>query len=376
MTLPASGAPSPLFVTRPTLPPMAEVVAMLEEVWTNRTLTNCGPLHQRLEKQLCAYFGVPHLTLVANATLGLMLAVRQLDLRGEVITTPFSFVATGHSLLWGGVTPVFVDIDASTLNIDPARIEQAITPRTTAIMAVHCFGHACDVVAIEDIARRHGLKVIYDAAHAFGIRLDNGRSILDYGDLSVVSFHATKVFNTFEGGAIISQHGAAKQSIDRLTNYGIVDENTIATVGLNAKMSEIHAAMGIAQLPYVDAAIVARRKVDERYRELLDGLPGIEPVKWPNGQNRNYYAFPILVGEEFGCTRDELHQQMKLAGINARRYFYPLISDLPMYRDHAARGNDPLDVAKRIGRSVLCLPMYPDLSDADLQRVAQVIRHC
>lgn len=355
---------------------MAAVVTMLEEIWANRTLTNCGPLHQRLERQLCAYLGVQHLTLVANATLGLMLAVRQLDLRGEVITTPFSFVATGHALLWGGVTPVFVDIDPTTLNIDPERIERAITPRTTAIMAVHCFGHACDVVAIEDIARRHGLKVIYDAAHAFGVRLGNGRSVLEYGDLSVASFHATKVFNTFEGGAIISRHGDAKQAIDRLTNYGIVDENTIATVGLNAKMSEIHAAMGLAQLPCIDAALASRRQIDEHYRELLKGLPGIAPVMWPGGQTRNYYAFPVLVGDEFGCSRDELHRQLKLAGVNARRYFYPLLSDLPMYRDHAARSPDPLDVARNVGRRVLCLPLYPDLSDADIRRVVQVIRHC
>ena len=371
----ATSSPQPLFVTRPSLPPLAELQSMLEDLWSNRTLTNSGPLHRRLEQRLCSYFGIANLTLVANATLGLMLAVRHLELRGEVITTPFSFVATGHSLIWGGATPVFVDINPATLNIDPERIERAITPRTTGIMAVHCFGHACDVAAIEDIARRHGLKVIYDAAHAFGIRLDNERSILEYGDLSVVSFHATKVFNTFEGGAIISQSADSKLAVDRLTNYGIVDENNIATVGLNAKMSEVHAAMGVAQLSYVDAVIQSRRAVDERYRELLEGIAGLMPVDWPAGQSRNYYAFPVVVGDDFRCSRDELHQQLKNAGINARRYFYPLISDLPMYREHAARGDDPLEVAKDIGRRVLCLPMYPDLSDTDLKRIAQVIRH-
>jgi dTDP-4-amino-4,6-dideoxygalactose transaminase len=240
-------------------------------------------------------------------------------------------------------------------------------------MAVHCFGHACDVVAIETIARRHGLKVIYDASHAFGIRLDNGRSLLGYGDLSVVSFHATKVFNTFEGGAIVAPNSSVKRDIDRLTNYGIVDENSAETLGLNAKMSEIHAAMGIAHLAHVDDDIHARAIVDQRYRTLLEGVPGITPVAWPEGQNRNYYAFPVLVGKEYGMSRDDLHVRMRARGINARRYFYPLISDLPMYRQFSAQDADPLSVAKDVGERILCLPMYPDLTEDEQLRVVRAM---
>ena len=369
----APAASPPLFVTRPTLPPLAELLPLLEEIWHNRTLTNCGPIHQRLEKQLATYLGVSHLTLVANATLGLILALRHLGLTGEVITTPFSFVATGHALLWAGVTPVFVDIDPETLNIDPARIERAITPRTTAIFAVHCFGHACDVAAIEDIAERHGLKVIYDAAHAFGIRLASGQSVLTHGDLSVVSFHATKVFNTFEGGAVIAPDAATKLKIDRLTNYGIVDENSVDTLGMNAKMSEVHAAMGIAQLGHVDEAFAARRRIDERYRELLGGVPGIAPLEWPAHQTHNYYAFPVLVSRGHRVNRDQLYQILRAQGINARRYFYPLIPDLPMYRQFVNADSDVLSVARDIGARILCLPMYPDMTESDQLRVTQAI---
>ncbi len=371
---PIAADPPPLFVTRPSLPALDELLPMVEEIWRSRTLTNRGPVHQRLEKQLGAYLGVNHLTLVANATLGLMLAVRQLALTGEVITTPFSFVATGHALLWAGVTPVFVDIDPATLNIDPARIERAITPRTTAILAVHCFGHACDVAAIESIARRHGLKVIYDAAHAFGIRLGSGESVLTQGDLSVVSFHATKVFNTFEGGAVIARDAATSVAMDRLTNYGIVDENSVESLGINAKMSEIHAAMGIALLPYVDAALAARRRVDERYRELLEGVPGVVPIEWPAAQTRNFYAFPVLVQPPHRRSRDALHLILREQGIHARRYFYPLIPDLPMYRQFIGVDSDPLVVARSVSERILCLPMYPDITDDDLIRIVGAIR--
>lgn len=367
-------ASGPLYVTRPSLPPISELMPLIEEMWQSRTLTNFGPIHQRFQKQLSAYLGVEHMALVANATLGLLLAALQLGLEGEVITTPFSFVATGHALLWAGVRPVFVDIEPGTLNIDPERIERAITPRTTSILAVHCFGHACDVTAIEGIAKRHGLKVIYDAAHAFGIRLRGGESVLNYGDLSVVSFHATKVFNTFEGGAVVARDAATAQAIVRRTNYGIVDENSVETLGLNAKMSEIHAAMGIAQLAHVDAAIDARRRVDERYRELLQGVTGVIPVEWPAGQNRNYYAFPVLIGDAHRCDRDQLHKQLSAQGIRARRYFHPLICDLPMYRQFAQPSSDALAVARDIGARVLCLPMYPDLADEEQVRIVRAIQ--
>lgn len=372
--LPAATPDEPLYVTRPSLPPLAELLPMLEEIWRNRTLTNFGPIHHRFEKQLAAYLGVGHLSLVANATLGLILAAMHLELAGEVITTPFSFVATGHALLWAGVKPVFVDIEPTNLNIDPGRIERAITPRTRAILAVHCFGHACDVAAIQAIADRHGLKVIYDAAHAFGVRMAGGGSVLAHGDLSVVSFHATKVFNSFEGGAVISPTAASKQGIDRLANYGIVDENSVDTLGLNAKMSEVHAAMGLAQLDHVDAQIAARRRVDERYRELLAGVPGMTPLQWPAGQTSNYYAFPVLVEPGFRCSRDELLSQLRARGINARRYFHPLISELPMYRRFADAGNDPLEVARDVSARILCLPMYADLTDEDQIRIVQAIK--
>lgn len=367
--------PQPLFVTRPSLPSITELLPMIEEIWRNKILTNRGPIHRRFENLLSQYLGVKHLTLVANATLGLMLAVRHLELEGEVITTPFSFVATGHALLWAGVTPVFVDIDPITLNIDPERIERAITPRTTAILAVHCFGHACDVTAIQDIAKRHGLKVIYDAAHAFGVRRSGGESVLSYGDLSVVSFHATKVFNTFEGGAVIAPDAAATLAIDRLSNYGIVDENSVETLGLNAKMSEIHAAMGIAQLAHVDAALIARQHADERYRELLEGVPDVEPIEWPRNQTRNYYAFPVLVGSKHRCGRDQLHQMLCAQGINTRRYFHPLIPDLPMYSRFTENSSDPLEIARDISRRILCLPMYPGLTGADQERIVRAIRN-
>jgi dTDP-4-amino-4,6-dideoxygalactose transaminase len=371
---PTAAPDSPIYVTRPALPPLSELLPMLEEIWRNRMLTNFGPIHQRFEKQLAAYLSVEHMSLVANATLGLILAAMHLELAGEVITTPFSFVATGHALLWAGVRPVFVDIDRHTMNIDPGRIERAITPRTKAILAVHCFGHACDVTAIKAIAERHGLKVIYDAAHAFGVRTTDGASILSHGDLSVVSFHATKVFNSFEGGAVISPAAASKQAIDRLANYGIVDESTIDALGLNAKMSEVHAAMGLAQLAHVETQLAARRRVDQRYRELLADVPGVVPLRCPEGQTRNYYAFPVLIGPEFRCSRDELLARLRTQGVNARRYFYPLLPDLPMYRQFADTANDPLDIARDVSARILCLPMYADLADHDVLRIVQAIR--
>lgn len=363
----------PVFVTRPSLPPLERLVPLLEEIWQRRVLTNFGPLHQRLAAALCQRLGVPELSLVANATLGLMLALRHLKLRGEVITTPFSFVATSHAILWNDLTPVFVDVDPVTLNIDPELIERAITPRTSAILAVHCYGRACDVEAIESIARRHGLRVIYDAAHAFGIDF-GGRSLCAWGDLSVLSFHATKVFNTLEGGAIVSPSAETRVAIDRLINYGIVDEQTIETVGLNAKMSEVAAALGLVQLEHIDAFIAQRREVDHRYRELLDGVPGLQILHADGAQPANFYAFPVRVRPSFRITRDELYGALRAQNIFARRYFSPCLSDLPMYRSLPSASPENLTHACLAAREILCLPMYPDLDPRDQQRIADIVR--
>jgi dTDP-4-amino-4,6-dideoxygalactose transaminase len=362
-----------LFVTRPTLPPLSEYLPLIEKIWASRVLTNFGPYHAQFIDGLRHYLGVEHISLVTNATVGLMLAVRALKLTGEVITTPFSFVATGHALLWAGVKPVFVDINPNTLNIDATKIEAAITPRTSGIMAVHCYGRPCHVEAIEDIARRHGLRVIYDAAHAFGIQ-HKGQSVLKHGDLSVLSFHATKVFNTLEGGAIISRTAEMKLEIDRLINYGIVDEQTIETTGFNAKMSELTAALGIVQLRHIDDYIQQRRRVDTNYRLLLGDVPGLHFVHPPGAAPTNYYSFPVLIGAEHPRSRDELYFRLRERNIFARRYFFPLVSDLPMYAD-AIGAATPLPIARDVASRVLCLPMYPDLSDDEQRRIADVIRN-
>lgn len=363
----------PLYVTRPTLPPFEHIVPLLQEIWGSRMLTNGGPFHQRFETELAQYLGVPYVTLVTNATIGLMVALRQLDVAGEVITTPFSFVATGHSVLWHGATPVFADIDPTTLNLDPKQIERHITPKTSAILAVHCYGRPCDVEAIEAIAKKHELKVLYDAAHAFAVR-HNGQSVLNYGDLSVLSFHATKVFNTFEGGAIIAPDLETKQSVDRLCNYGIVDEVTVEDTGLNAKMSEFNAALGLLQLRHVDAAIQKRRDVDTRYRELLAGIPGIRfAIEHVDPASHNFYSFPILVGPDYPLSRDALYDKLRERGIYARRYFFPLISNLPMYRELPSAAAAILPVANAVASEVLCLPMFPDLTAEEQESIATLI---
>lgn len=364
----------PLYVTRPTLPPFEEIVPLLREIWGSRTLTNGGPFHQRFEVELARYLGVPYVTLVTNATIGLMVALRQLRVTGEVITTPFSFVATGHSVLWHGATPVFADIDPETLNLDPRQIERHITPETSAILAVHCYGRPCDVDAIESIAAKHGLKVLYDAAHAFAVK-HNGRSVLNRGDLSVLSFHATKVFNTFEGGAIISPDLKTKESIDRLCNYGIVDEVTVEDTGLNAKMSEFNAALGLLQLQHIDDAIAKRRSIDTRYRELLTDIRGIRfGIESVDPASHNYYSFPILVNEEYALSRDALYTKLREHSIYARRYFYPLISNLPMYKGLPSATASSLPVANAIAAQVLCLPMFPDLLPEEIDAIAALIR--
>lgn len=365
-------SPKHLFVTRPTLPPLSEYLPLIEKIWESRILTNFGPYHGKFIEGLTRYLGVDHISLVANATVGLMLAAKALQLSGEVITTPFSFVATGHALLWAGVKPVFVDINPNTLNIDTKKIEAAITPRTSGIVALHCYGRTADVDTIEQIAQRHNLRVIYDAAHAFGIR-HKGQSVLNFGDHSVLSFHATKVFNTLEGGAIVSRSAEAKLQIDRLINYGIVDEQTVETTGFNAKMSELTAALGTLQLNHIDRYIEQRRQIDARYRELLGHVSGLHFVHPAAVAPTNYYSFPVLIGPEHHRSRDELYFKLRESHVFARRYFYPLVSEFPMYAEPNARIHDIAN-ARSVASRVLCLPMYPDLTEAEQQRIADVIR--
>ncbi len=362
---------APIFVTQPYLPPLDEFLPYLEKIWDNKILTNNGPFHRELEEALGNYLGVKHLSLFTNATLGLITALQALRITGEVITTPYSFVATAHSLMWNNIRPVFVDVDPQTCNLDPKKIEAMITPRTTAIMPVHCYGRPCDVEAIQEIADTYGLKVIYDAAHAFGVR-HQGQSVLNYGDLSILSFHATKVFNTFEGGAIICQDERTKQRIDYLKNFGFANETTVIATGINGKMSEFNAALGLLQLKHIDRAIAMRREIDGYYREQLRLIPGLTPLI-PQDDNFNQSYFPILVSDDYPLTRDELYAHLKNHQINGRRYFYPLISDFPMYRQFPSAQSELLPSARFLSDRVICLPLYPALSQEDTQRIAQVL---
>lgn len=362
-----------VFVTQPLLPPLEEFVPYLQKIWDNKILTNCGPFHQQLESALCEYLGLEHIALFTNGTIALVTALQALRITGEVITTPYSFVATAHSLLWNGIKPVFVDIDPRTFNLDPAKIEAAITPQTTAIVPVHCYGHPCDVEAIQKIADTYNLKIIYDAAHAFGVK-DTRGSILRHGDLSVLSFHATKVFNTFEGGAVVCSDARIKQHIDNLKNFGIVDEVTVVAPGINGKMSEINAAFGMLQLQHMDRAWARRKEIDVFYREQLASLHGIQCLVDAGETMANYSYFPVLVQSEYPITRDALYQKLKDEGIYSRRYFYPLISDFPMYRGLPSAQRSNLPVASAVAAKVLCLPIHPALTHHELDRVINVIR--
>jgi dTDP-4-amino-4,6-dideoxygalactose transaminase len=350
----------PIYVTQPYLPPLEEFIPYLQTIWDNKILTNGGPFHQQLENALCEYLGVKHLALFSNGTLALITALQSLRIAGEVITTPYSFVATAHSLLWNGIKPVFVDIDPNTLNLDPEKIEAAITPHTTAIMPVHVYGHPCDVDAIQKIADNYNLKVIYDAAHAFGVR-DKIGSLLNHGDLSILSFHATKVFNTFEGGAIVCPDAKSKIRIDQLKNFGHVGEVTVVAPGINAKMSEFNAALGLLQLKYIDQAIARRKEIDAFYRERLKNVKGIHCLDDAGEAVANYSYFPILVQADYPISRDALYLALKSNDIHPRRYFYPLISDFPMYRGLPSAHRENLPIATTAALQVLCLPIYPDL---------------
>ena len=363
----------PIHVTQPFLPPLAEFMPYLEEIWASKWLTNNGPFHQRFENELAAYLGVEHLALVSNGTIGLIVALQALHITGDVITTPYSFVATAHSLVWNGLQPVFADIDPETLNLDPLKIESAITPNTSAIMPVHCYGTPCDVEAIQRIAGRHGLKVIYDAAHAFGVHY-RGQSLLVHGDLSVLSFHATKVFNTFEGGAIVCPDAETKQRIDYSKNFGFADEVTVVATGINGKMNEFQSALGLLQLRYIEAAIERRQRVSEIYSRELQGVAGITCCSPPPDVVPNYSYFPILVGPDYPLSRDGLCQRMRERGIYPRRYFHPLITEMPMYGGLPSAAPSNLPVATRVAGEIVCLPIFTDLGEDDVRRVVEIIR--
>ena len=360
------------YVTQPYLPPLKEFIPYLEKIWGNKILTNGGPFHQQLEQALCEYLEVEHIALFTNGTIALITALQALRVTGEVITTPYSFVATSHSLLWNGIKPVFVDIDPSTLNLDPAKIEAAITPQTTAIMPVHVYGHPCDVYAIQKIADNYNLKVIYDAAHAFGVQCHGG-SLLNHGDLSVLSFHATKVFNTFEGGAIVCPDAKTKVRIDQLKNFGHVGEVTVVAPGINGKMSEFNAALGLLQLKHIDQALAQRKKIDAEYREGLKGVKGIHCLGDAGEKIANYAYFTILVKADYPISRDDLYQKLKDNGIHPRRYFYPLISEFPMYRGLPSAHRENLSAATAAAKQVLCLPIYPDLDMSVVDEITRFI---
>jgi len=362
----------PIYVTQPFLPELKEFIPYLEQIWENKILTNSGPMHKELEKKLAEYLGVKFVCLFNNGTNALFTALQALELTGEIITTPYSFIATTHSIMWNKLTPVFVDIDPETLNLDPNKIEAAITDKTTAIMPVHCYGNPCDVAAIEAVAKKHKLKILYDAAHAFGVKNSNN-SVLNYGDLSVLSFHATKVFNTFEGGAIICHTEEMYKKINQLKNFGIISETEAVAVGSNGKMNEVSAAFGLLQLRYIDDAIEKRRVLDNRYRKELSDVKGVYCLPFLSSATSSYSYFPVLITEEYSLTRDELYQKLKENNIFARRYFYPLISDFEMYKDLPSSSKENLPVAKKASDQVLCLPIYAALEESDQQRIIEVI---
>lgn len=388
-------------VTSPLLPDLDEFNQMLEKIWANKWITNMGEFHQELEKRLAEYLGVEYISLFTNGTLPLITALQALGItKGEVITTPYSFVATSHAIWWNGLKPVFVDVDPDTGNIDPTKIEAAITPDTVAILPVHVYGCPCDVEAIDEIAHRHNLRVIYDAAHAFGVKLSNINhhqsainpplmtSVLNYGDISTLSFHATKVFNTIEGGALVCHSKEMKEKIDHLKNFGFEDEVTVVAPGINSKMDEMRSAYGLLNLKQVDSAIAARKAVARKYVEALKDIKGISMFPYISNINHHQSAinlslinfdwncsyFPILIdAQEYGISRDELYMKMKTANVLGRRYFYPLITDFDPYKDYPSAAPENLPVARRIADQVICLPMHHQLSDEDVRRVLECL---
>ncbi|MCQ2336021.1 MAG: DegT/DnrJ/EryC1/StrS family aminotransferase [Paludibacteraceae bacterium] len=373
-------------VTSPLLPPLEEFIPYLQEIWDSKWITNNGQFHQKLEQALCEYFGIKYISVFTNGTLPLITALQALNVKGEVITTPYSFVATTHSIWWNGLQPVFVDVDPKTGNIDPDKIEAAITPRTTAIMPVHVYGNPCDVERIDALAKKYNLKVIYDAAHAFGVRVPlrhpersegshSDTSILNFGDVSTLSFHATKTYTTIEGGALVCHSAEMKQKIDYLKNFGFEDEVTVVAPGINSKIDEVRAAFGLVNLKHVDDAIEHRHRMVNAYREGLKEIKGITFFEDMPGVRHNYSYFPIFVDEkEYGISRDALYTKLKENGILSRRYFYPLISEFSPYRSYASAIKENLPVANKMADSVICLPLHAGLSDEDVNRVLNCIK--
>ena len=355
-------------VTSPLLPNLDEFHEMLKEIWDSKWITNNGSFHKQLEKALCEYLKVPYISLFTNGTLPLLTALQALRITGEVITTPYSFVATTHSIWWNGCKPVFVDIDPNTGNIDPDKIEAAITPKTTAIMPVHVYGKPCDTKRIKEIADKYGLKVIYDAAHAFGVEI-NGESVLNAGDMSTLSFHATKVYNTLEGGALVMHDEQTKKRIDYLKNFGFAGETEVVAPGINSKVDEVRSAYGLLNLRQVDSAIEARHQVAIKYREALRNVKGVTFFDDMPDVKHNYSYFPIFINaQEYGMTRDELYFKMKEQGVLGRRYFYPLISTFSTYRGLPSATPENLPVATKMANEVICLPMHHALSEEDIQK--------
>lgn len=364
----------PIYVTQPYLPPLREFIPYLEDIWESKWLTNMGKYHQQFEEVLANYLGVKYVSLFTNGTLALITALQALRITGEVITTPYSFVATTHALHWNGITPVFCDIESDYCNIDPNKIEALITPKTTAILPVHVYGNPCQVDKIGKIADRYGLKVIYDACHAFGVKI-NGKSILNYGDLSILSFHATKVFTTFEGGAIICHDEKMKKRIDYLKNFGFADEVTVIGPGINAKMNEFQAALGLLQLKHFDKVIERRKKIYLLYKQNLKNVRGIRILNEIPGVKHNYAYFPIFINErEFGKSRDEVYEELKRHNIYTRRYFYPLISQFSTYRGLQSSSPENLINAEKISKEILCLPFYDGLKLKDVEFITNIIK--
>ncbi len=367
-----SNRKKPILVTQPSLPDLKEFTKYLEKIWENKWLTNNGQFHQVFEQKLAEHLGVKYISLFSNGTLALMAAYKQLGLTGEVITTPYSFVATTHAMLWNNITPVFCDVDPVYGNLDPEKIENLITEKTTAIVPVHVYGNPVDVEKMDIIAKKHNLKVIYDAAHAFGVK-KNGKSILNFGNLSILSFHATKTFNTIEGGAIICHDAETKKQIDYLKNFGFKNETSVVSLGINAKMNELQAAFGLLQLKSIDKDIAKRKKVAEYYRLLLKKIKGIRVLNDIDNVNHNYSYFPIFVEKNYPLTRDELYQKLKEKNVFARRYFYPLISEFSMYKKLESSKPENLSNAVIIANEVICLPIYPELSETEILLVFDII---
>ncbi|MBL8517743.1 MAG: DegT/DnrJ/EryC1/StrS family aminotransferase [Betaproteobacteria bacterium] len=366
-------ADRPITVTQPSLPPLAEFLPYLEQIWASRILTNGGPMHQRLESALAEYLGVSHVALFCNGTIALVTALKALGIQGEVVTTPFTFVATAHALQWNGVRPVFVDIDPRTCNMRADLIEGAITGETRAILPVHCYGYPCDVDGIDAIASRHGLPVIYDAAHTFGVT-HRGVSLSAAGDIAMLSFHATKVFSTFEGGALVIHDAGLKSRVERLRNFGFADETVVDAVGINGKMSEIQAAFGLLQLSKVRENIERNLRIAAQYSQGLAGVRGVSHLPQPAESVGNGSYYPIRVGPDYPMRRDQLYERLRQAGIRTRRYFYPLVSEMPMYRSLPSADPARLPNAHRVAEEILCLPIYPALSTDVVTRIVEIIQ--